>query len=172
MMTDSFLFSEAIVHAGSDQAEAVAVRRARHDEVVVGQIDIEIFDLGAPILIKGHLGAGAERPARVGMGFRQTEGGGAQFAEGDTAGAEEQDVAERVAGATPNRAEPGVGEFPRREGIVGAGYLDVAFEAEHKWSVVEIITRLHAADETGRLGRTVCDRSPGIAEIAAEIETG
>src|SRR5207247_7939441 len=95
------LFSEAIVQAGPDQAEPVTVRRACNDEVAVGQIDIEIFDLGAPVRGEAHLdlGAGAERPARIGMGFRNPEGGGTQFAEGDTARAEKQYVVERVTDA-------------------------------------------------------------------------
>src|SRR5207244_6609427 len=105
-----------------------------NDEVAVGQIDIEIFDLGGPVRGQAHFGAGAERPARVGMGCRYAESGGAQFAKSKTAGPEEQDVVERVTGAAANRAEPGVGKFPRGEGFFSARRLDVAFQAEHKSS--------------------------------------
>src|SRR5207237_1558316 len=90
----------------------------------------------------------------------------------ETAGAEEQDVVERVTGAAANRAEPGIGKFPRREGFFGAGRLDVAFETEHPRSILPIITGLDTADEAGRLGRIVGDRTPGIAEVAAEIGAG
>src|SRR4029453_7234100 len=110
-----------IVQTGPYQAEPVAIRRPCNDEVAVGQIDIEIFDLGAPVRSKAHLGAGAERPTRIGMGFRHAEGEGAECAKGETAVAEEQDVVEREAGAAANRAEPRVGKFPRREGVLSAG---------------------------------------------------
>ena len=106
------------------------------------------------------------------MGFRNPEGGGTQFAEGDTARAEKQYVVERVTGAAANRAEPGIGKFPRREGFFGAGRLDVAFETEHPLPVLPIIAGLDTAHETGRLGRVVCDRTPGIADVGAEIGTG
>ena len=108
------------------------------------------------------------------MGFRQAEGGGAQFAEGQTARAEEQDVVERETGATANRTEPGVGKFPRREGLFGAGRLDVAFETEYPGApgLLPIVPSLNAARDSRRLGRIVVDRTPGIAEVAAEIGTG
>src|SRR6266404_10010328 len=80
LWTIVFLFSEVIVHAGAHQAEPVTVRRAGADEVAVGEIDIEIFDPGTPVRRKTHLGAGADGPARIGVGFRQAEGLAAQFA--------------------------------------------------------------------------------------------
>src|SRR5229473_4242246 len=55
LWTIVFLFSEVIVHTGAHQAEPVTVRRAGDDEVAVGEIDIEIFDLGAPVRRKTHL---------------------------------------------------------------------------------------------------------------------
>src|SRR5262245_31755889 len=122
------LFSEAIVHTGPYQAEPVAIRRPCNDEVAVGEIDIEVFDLRAPVRGKGHLGARAERPARIGMRFRQAEGRGAQFAEGKTAGAEEHHIVETVTDAAAHRAEPRIGKFPRRKGLFGARRLNVALE--------------------------------------------
>src|SRR5438477_579669 len=41
------------------------MRRARNDEVAAGEIDIEIFDLGAPVRRKAELGADARRPADI-----------------------------------------------------------------------------------------------------------
>src|SRR5436190_1229848 len=75
--------------------------------------------------------AGAGGPAGIGVGFRQAEGGGTQFAESKAAGTVEHDVAERVADPSAQRAEPGVGELPRRKGFFGAARLDVAFGAKH-----------------------------------------
>ena len=91
------VLSEVIVHAGAHQSELVAVRHAGDGEVAVGEIDVEIFDLGAPVLGQAEFGADADGPAGTGVGFRQAEGLGAQFAEGKTAGAVDQDVVEGVA---------------------------------------------------------------------------
>src|SRR5438552_7085029 len=99
------------------------------------------------------------------MGFRQAESGGAQFAEGEAAGAVEQHVAERIAGAAAHRAEPGVCELPRRERIVGARCLDVTLDAEYPGTLLPIVAGLDAAGETRRLGQVVGDRTPGIAEV-------
>src|SRR5260221_8609115 len=106
------------------------------------------------------------------MGFRQAKGGGAEFAEGEAAGAIKQHVAERIADPAAHRAEPGVGELPRREGIVSAGRLDIAFDTEHPRTLLPVVTSLNAACEAQRLGRIVVDRTPSIAEVAAEIGTG
>src|SRR6476469_3820227 len=99
------LLSEVIVDAGAHQPEPVAVRHAGDGEVVVREIDVEILDLGAPVLGEAEFGADARSPAGIGMGFRQAEGFAAQFAERQTTGAVEQDVAERIAGPAAHRAE-------------------------------------------------------------------
>src|ERR1700751_2919789 len=119
------------------------------------QIDIEIFDLGGPVLRDAEFDADASGPARSGMGLRQAEGLSGQLAKGEACGAVEQDVVEGVAGTATQRAEPGVGEFPGREGVVGAAQLDVALDAEHPTSALPIVTRLSPADETRRFGRIV-----------------
>src|SRR3990170_8424157 len=160
------LLSETVVDAGAHQAEPVTVRRAGDGEVAVGKIDVEIFDLGAPVLGEAEFGAGAQGPARGGVRFRKPESLAAQFAERQTAGAVEEDVVEGVAGAAAHGAEPWIGEFPGCEGIVGAGKLDVAFKAEHPGAGLPVVAGLHAARQTRWLGRIVVDRTPSIAEIA------
>ena len=77
-----------------------------------------------------------------------------------------------ITGAAANRTEPGIGEFPWRKGFFGAGRLDVAFDTEYPRPVPPIVAGLNAAHETGRLGRIVGDRAPGIAQVAAEIGAG
>src|SRR5690349_3514777 len=98
-----------IVHAGAERAEAVAVRRVGDgDELAAGEIDIEIFDLGAPVRREPNLGAEARGPARRGMRLRKPEGLAGQFPESEAAGAVEQHVADGIAGAAAQRAEPRV----------------------------------------------------------------
>ena len=94
--------SEVIVDAGAHQSEPVTVRHAGNGKVAVGEIDVEIFDLGAPARREAEFGADARGPARGGVGFRQSECLTAQIAECQTAGAEEQNVAEGIAGPTGN----------------------------------------------------------------------
>src|ERR1019366_375059 len=96
----------------------------------------------------------------------------AQFAERQTAGAVKQDVAESIAGPAAHGAKPRVREFPGSKGIFSAGSLDVAFDTEHPRTGLPVVAALDAAGETRRLGRTVVDGAPGIAEIGAEIGTG
>src|SRR6266550_4859056 len=167
-----FLLSEVIVDAGAHQSEPVTVRHAGNGKVAVGEIDVEIFDLGAPVRREAEFGADAGGPARTGVGFRQSECLTAQLAERQTAGAEEQNVAEGIAGPAAHRAEPRVREFPGCKCVVSAGGLDVAFDAEHPRSGLPVVTDLGAADKTRRPGRIVIDRAPGIAQIGAEIGTG
>src|SRR5215467_1040388 len=101
------------------------------------------------------------------MGFRrQAERLAAQTAEGETRGPVEQDVVEAVADATAHRAEPGIGKFPRREGIVGACRLQVAFDAEDPGAalLLPVVAGGDAAVEAARPGRIAIDRSPFITE--------
>src|ERR1700674_5870042 len=137
-----------IVDAGAQRAEPVAVRYAGNGEVAVVEIDVEIFDLGAPVLGEAEFGPDAGGPARRGMGFRQAEGFAAQFAERQTPGAVEEDIAEGIAGPAAHCAEPRIGELPGRKCIVGAGGLDVAFEAEHPWTPLPVVAGLNAALKT------------------------
>src|SRR4051794_32060295 len=123
-----------IVHAGAQHAEPVAVGGAGDAEGAVGEIDVEIFDFRAPVRGETEFGADAGGPARIGMGFRKTERLATQLAEGQTAGAVEQDVAESIAGTAPHGAEPGVRELPGRKRILSPARLDVAFNAEHPWT--------------------------------------
>src|SRR6266446_2776377 len=166
------LLSEVIVDAGAHQSEPVTVRHAGNGKVAVGEIDVEIFDLGAPVRREAEFGADAGGPARTGVGSRQSECLTAQLSERQTAGAEQQNVAEGIAGPAAHRAEPGIREFPGCKCVVSAGGLDVAFDAEHPRSGLPVVTDLGAADKTRRPGRIVIDRAPGIAQIGAEIGTG
>src|SRR5262249_47644610 len=111
-------------------------------------------------------------PARGRMRFREAEGLAAQLAEGKTRRSVEQNIAERVAAAAAQRAEPWIGKFPGRKGIVGAGQLEVGFDAEHPATALPVVAGLDAADEARGLGRVVGDGAPVIAEIAAEIGAG
>src|SRR5438045_316994 len=89
-----------IVHAGAHHAEPVTVLRAGDDELAIVEIDIEIFDFGAPVMREAELaepefGADASGPARIGMGIRQAaERHAVQLAEGATRSAVAQDGVE------------------------------------------------------------------------------
>ena len=49
-----------VVHAGADQAELITIRHPGEREAAVGEIDVEIFDLGGPVLRQAELGADAK----------------------------------------------------------------------------------------------------------------
>src|ERR1700679_3493706 len=106
------------------------------------------------------------------MALGHAKGLALQLAEGETRGAVEYDVVEGITGPAAHGAKPRIGEFPGRKGIGRAGGLKVAFDAEHPWTVLPVVAGLHAAHETGRLGRIVVDRTPVPADIAAEIGPG
>src|SRR5436190_1656909 len=57
------MLSEVIVHAGSNNARAVSVCGPGDAEATVGEVDIEIFDLGTPIRSKAELGSRTQGPA-------------------------------------------------------------------------------------------------------------
>src|SRR5580692_5581967 len=103
------------------------------------------------------------------MALREAEGLAGQLAKGEAPGAVEQDVVDGVAGAATDGAKPGVGEFPRRKGVGGAIALDVAFDTEDPGTVLPVIAGLRAADETGRPGWVIVNRTPVPADIAADI---
>src|ERR1700694_1844883 len=124
-------------------------------EAAVGEIHIEIFDLGAPVRGKPELRTGARGPARVGAGLREAKGLAAQFAERQTGGAIEQDIVERIAGAATQGAEPRVREFPGRESVFRAGGLDVAFDAENPQTGLPVVASLRAARQARRPGTGV-----------------
>src|SRR4030088_85298 len=62
------LLSEVIIDARADHSETVTVRHAGDGEVAIGEIDVKIFDLGAPVLRETEFGAGADGPAGIGVG--------------------------------------------------------------------------------------------------------
>src|SRR5579871_1437466 len=108
---------EVIIHAAANQPEAVAVLSSGDQEIAVVEIDKEVLDLGAPAWRETEFGAHSRRPAGVGMALRQPERLAAQLAEGETGGAIEQDVVDGVTGAPAHRAEPWIGELPRRKRV-------------------------------------------------------
>src|SRR5882724_12595367 len=164
------LDSEVIIDAGAQRPEMVTVGYAGDGEVGARQIDVEIFDLGAPARSEAEFGADTRGPARIGVGFRQAECLAAQFAERQTPGAIQQNVVERIADPAAHRAEPWIRKLPGRKCLVGAGNLDVAFDAEHPRLIQSpIVAALHAAHKTRRLGRIVIDGAPSVTDIAAEI---
>jgi hypothetical protein len=74
MMLFFLSLSEMIVHASTHHAGAIAVRHPRDRKRTLGEVDKEIFDLGAPVRCKPDLGAEARGPAGSGVVFRETEG--------------------------------------------------------------------------------------------------
>src|SRR5262249_59060330 len=104
-----------IVHAGTHHAGAVAVRDSGDGKRALGEVDIEIFDLGAPVRRETNFGTEAGSPADGGMAFGETEGLAIELAKGETGGAIEQHVAEGVTAAARHPAETGIGEPPAPE---------------------------------------------------------
>ena len=77
-----------------------------------------------------------------------------------------QHIADGDAGAAAQRAEPGIGELPRRESVFGAGQIDIGLDAVDEIAVLPVEAGLDAAGDAGRLGRIVADRAPFVAERA------
>src|SRR4051794_28644110 len=80
-----FLLSEMEVDAGSHHAKPIVVLRPRDHEIAAVEIDIEILDLGGPVLRQAELGAYAQRPADRRVRLRQPKGLRAQTAKGEAA---------------------------------------------------------------------------------------
>ena len=111
---------EVIVHAEADGAEIQAIIGAGERVVVAGQADVEIFDLRGPVLVDPDLGADADGIADRGLRLLQAVEFRLQAAEGETAGAVDQDVIEGVTDAAARGAEPRVGKLVIGEAIIGA----------------------------------------------------
>src|SRR5262249_49455905 len=60
----------------------------------------------------------------------------------------------------------------RGKRVTCSSQFEIALDAEHPRAALEIVTTLDTTGDAGRLGRIVGDRTPIIAEIAAEIRSG
>src|SRR5580704_11811401 len=143
--------SEVIVDAHADQAGRETVIGSGQDVAVVREIHEQVFDLRRPVGREAGLDAGAGGPTHIGMALaRQAESLRLQLAEGDAGRAIKQEVADRITGATPHGAEPGIGELPRRESVAGARQLNVRLAPQHELTGLPIVAALDAAREAGR----------------------
>src|SRR3954469_9287802 len=106
------------------------------------------------------------------LAFRRDAHFGMTIADSDTAGSVNQNIVERVADASAQRAEPAIGEFPGREGIGGSRGGDIRFSAKHELPSLPVVTALHPARDAGRVGRVPRRVAPLIAKIAAQIGAG
>ena len=95
---------------------------------------------------------------------------GGDAAIGETASRVDEDVVERKASASAQRAEPGIGEFPRGESVIRAGALDIGFRAQHDRTRLPVVAELAATGETGRFRAAVGDGAPLVAGIEAGVE--
>src|SRR3974390_3626621 len=86
---------------------------------------------------------------------------------GETQRAGEQYVVHGVAGARARRAEPRIGELPRRESVVGSGQLQIGFTAEYELSILPVVSALHAAGEAGDIREATLHVSPFLAPVQA-----
>src|SRR5262249_43393338 len=119
--------SELIVHAG---AQEIGVERhvvidesgpAIQSAIEAAEIDIEILDLGRPVLRSRSLQSGAHGPATVvAAGLRQSRRRCLDIAEGAAASDERHESIRGIAEAPAHRGKPGVARLATQQArIVG-----------------------------------------------------
>src|SRR5262249_54235346 len=82
------------------------VRDAGDRVILRAEVEVQIFGLDRPAACQSHFQAGAGGPADRAMAFRNSRQLGLAAAISQAAGAVEQDVVERIAGAPAQGAEP------------------------------------------------------------------
>src|SRR5437762_1412156 len=94
------------------------------------------------------------------------------FAISETGSAEQQNIIKGDAGAASQRAEPRIGELPRRESVFGGGKADLGFAAIDKASTLPIEPGVQPSGNALRTCGIVIDTAPFIAERRAGIGPG
>ncbi len=174
----------------------IDARQSEAAEIVhpAREIDVAIFDLGAPVAAHGKFDAGAHRPARLVLPGRGNDIAGAiidvdvAVAPGKAAGHIRQPCSERVSDATAHgadvvkrRVERGAGQ---RRAVQRTGERCVGFDAKHD-TVRKLpnIAGLKSADqardamrkEYALLGKRIgagAKTAAAITGMAAQIEAG
>ena len=152
-------------------------------QVVVAEVDVEIFGLRRPVAGDGELETAADGPADVGFLIAAEAGlAGADVAEGGTTCDVGHEPVEGVADATADGAEPGVlGLAQCRQAAcevgraVDIGPVEVAFEAEHPVGDLPIVAdgaADHPTVDVERAGRVPARLAPGAAAVDADVEAG
>src|SRR5690242_10896850 len=116
--TDAWITSKAVIHAcANDICTEVDIGRnsgASHVAAMFAEIDIEIFDLGAPGTGNRCFEATAECPASIGVRrAAETDLGRLDVANCKAAGKIGQEAIECVTDAAAYSAEPAVASFAR-----------------------------------------------------------
>src|ERR1019366_7124900 len=167
-------------------------RRGAH-ESGRAEIDVEIFDLGAPIAVDAVFQAGAGGPAYIGVGGRAGRLHRLDVTVGDSAGDIRQPAIKRVADPCARRADPallglalaaaiGGTDAPRAgSAALDAHPVGISFDAEHDGTGLPIVAELSADHSAGSIEisrihancRVTPTRlAPGVAAIDAGVEAG
>src|ERR1051326_182182 len=126
------------------------VRYAGDRVVLCPQVEVQIFGLDRPAARQSDFQAGAGGPADRAVTFRYPGQLGLPTTVSQAAGAVEQNVVERVAGAPAQGAEPRIGEFERTHIVGSAGQLQIGLAAEHDAAPLPVKAGLRAAGHTRR----------------------
>src|ERR1041384_4582700 len=129
------ILSKAIVETGPHDISLEFCVGAS-DGAAAAEIDVEIFDLGAPRTIEGVFEAAADGPAGLGVaGAADAADVVLDVADGKTAGHVRHEAVNCVAKPAAHGAEPGILGFAGQAATGAAAFdptgVDVAFDAEH-----------------------------------------
>lgn len=162
-----------IIQSEPQQIRGETIVRCRHRKLVIGEIEIEPFRFGRPVLREANFGADARGPAEAGVAFRRIpECDAGELAVSETCGAEDQHIIDCDAGAPARSAEPRVRKLPRRECIFGCGQADVRLAAIDQIAILPVEAGFKPAGNAVRTRWIVVDAAPFIAEGGADIRSG
>ena len=125
--------------------------RRRADEVSGAEIDVEIFELGAPVAVDGDFHAGAGGPTDIGVGGRASRLHRLDVAVGDAAGDIGQPTIKRIANPCARGADPALLSLTLAAAVsetdapqAGSAAFDahpvgISFDAEHDGAGLPVV---------------------------------
>src|SRR5262249_12376765 len=140
--------------------------------IAIVEADEEILDARRPVARETDLHAAARRPTGQRLILGQTKALGVDAAIGEAGCTVEQNVVEGVAGTRPQRAEPGIGELPGRDGAAGGRDRDLGSPADKELAALQVVAAVEAACDAGRIGRVAGGVGPLVAEMLADVAAG
>ncbi len=164
--------SEPVIDSDTHEVGREPVVRSGEQIGLLRKVDEEVLDFRRHVLGDAELDAAAGAPAEVRLAFGGTENLGAQAAKRDPERSVDQHLVQREPDAAARGAEPGIGELPCREGVLGGGGLQVRFDPEHELAGLPIVAGLTTAADAGRMGAVAGDIAPLVAEVRAQIRSG
>src|SRR6185437_14027807 len=164
--------SEVVVHAESQITCLQSVVAAGYRVGAAAKIHVEVLDFRRPIRREADLHAGTAGPADDCLVFFHAEELSLELAISEAESPVQKNIVDRKTGPSAQSAEPGVGEFVRRECVVSAAGLNVGLDTEYELPRLPIVAKLAAAGDAARLKIGIGDFPPFVAEVEACIWAG